>query len=235
MTVQQAWEREAEAWIRWARTPEVDHFFWRFGRPALFELIPPPGRLTIDVGAGEGRVSRALRELGHEVVAVEPSPTLAAAAREADPGIEVLEASATAIPLPDDACDLAVASMSLMCMDDLRAAVAEIARVLEPGGQLCFSMVHPGNSLEILPEGVSYFDEQGYSFAEERTRLGVMMTFHDVHRPLQGLSKAFEEAGMVILALREPRPTDEHLRAHPEIEPWRARPCFLLGRVRLEA
>ena len=178
-----AWDAQAENWIAWARTPEHDHFFWRLGLPALLELLPAPGRRTLDLACGEGRLSRLLAARGHAVVGVEGSPALAAAAREAAPEIEVLDGDAAAIPLGDGAVDLVVCSMALLNFDDIDGAVREAARVLEPGGRLCFSTVHPWNSLK---DGPDYFAETTY--AEKRTRGGLTMTFTDRHRPLGALA-----------------------------------------------
>ena len=80
-TLRDAWEDEAARWIAWARSPGTDHFFWRFSLPALLDLTPAPGRLTVDMGCGEGRVGRELIARGHRVVGIEGSPTLAQAAR----------------------------------------------------------------------------------------------------------------------------------------------------------
>ena len=114
MNLRAAWEAEAPNWIRWAREPGHDSY-WRFHREAFLESLPAPGRLTLDVGCGEGRVTRDLRDLGHRVVGVDPSPTMIAAARDADPGGEYIEADAAALPFEDGAADLAVAFMSLGC------------------------------------------------------------------------------------------------------------------------
>jgi SAM-dependent methyltransferase len=221
-----AWDAQAANWIAWARAPEHDHFFWRLGLPALLALLPAPGRRTLDLACGEGRVSRVLAGRGHDMVGVEGSPALAAAARAAAPAIEVLDGDAAAIPLPDGAVDLVVCSMALLNFDDVDAAVREAARVLEPGGRLCFSTVHPWNSLK---SGLDYFAERTYE--EERTRGGLTMTFTDRHRPLQALSRALEGAGLLVEALREPVPDAAHIAAHPSVEPWTRRPAFLLGRA----
>jgi ubiquinone/menaquinone biosynthesis C-methylase UbiE len=136
------WEQQAKAWVRWAREPGHDSY-WRFHRDRFLELLPPSGRLTADVGCGEGRLSRDLKELGHRVVAADRSPTMVRHAREADPELEVLEADAAALPLEDGAADLVVSFMALVNTDDLGAAVHEAARVLEPGGRYCVAIVHP--------------------------------------------------------------------------------------------
>src|SRR5919202_5250989 len=111
--------------------------------PALVALLPAPGRLTVDVGCGEGRLARELKARGHRVVGIEGSPALAAAAREADADFTVHVADAAAMPLDDGAAELAVTSMSLLNIDDLDGAVREVARVLAPGGGLAVSPPPP--------------------------------------------------------------------------------------------
>src|ERR687886_2577277 len=181
-----AWDAEADDWIAWARAPDHDHFFWRMSMPALLALLPAPGRLTVDVGCGEGRLARELKARGHRVVGIEGSPALAAAAREADPELTVHVADAAAMPLDDGAADLAVASMSLLNMDDLDGAVREVARVLAPGGRFPLSTPPPAHPPKpprhLQGAGGSYFAT--YTYAETRERGGLRMTFHDTHRPL---------------------------------------------------
>jgi SAM-dependent methyltransferase len=225
MSLRESWDSHADAWVDWARTPDHDHFFWRLGLPNLLALAPPPGRLTLDLGCGEGRLSRELAARGHRTVGVEASDTLAAAAREADPSIPVHVADASALPLGDGEADLVVASMVLMNLDELEAGMREVARVLAPGGRLVASIVHPSNS----PKAGPYF--QRHAYAEERVRGGLRMTFHDMHRPLEDYARALEGAGLPIEALREPVPDDAYVAAHPEVARWRASPCFLLIRA----
>jgi SAM-dependent methyltransferase len=179
-----AWDENAEAWLRWARSPELDHAFWHLNLPTLIGLLPPPGEITLDVGCGEGRVARALNELGHVVVGVESSPALARAATEGDPAFEVHIADAAAMPLPDSLADLAVASLSLMNMDDMRGVVSEIARVLRPESCFCFSILHPINSWGDAEAG--YFETVRYD--EQLDRGGARMILHDTHRPLSDYS-----------------------------------------------
>ena len=139
------WEAEARRWIQWARTPGHDSY-WRFHRDQFLRLLPPPGRQTLDIGCGEGRLARDLKELGHRIVGIDSSPSLVAAAREFDPSMDVRLADAAALPLDDACADLAVAFMSLQDIDGMPAAIQEAARVLEPGGRFCLAIVHPINS-----------------------------------------------------------------------------------------
>ncbi len=227
MTMRASWDRAAADWVRWARADDQDHFYWRLNRPALLALLPAPGRRTVDVGCGEGRLARELVARGHRVVGVEGSAALVAAAQEADPDLEVHVADAAAMPLADASADLAVASMSLLNMDDLPGVVREVARVLEPGGRFVFSVPHPSASAKAGP----YFEVHAYE--ETRERGGHRMTFHDTHRPLGAYFGALEDAGLVVEALREPVPDDAHVAAHPDVARWRTRPVSLVVRARL--
>ena len=70
MNLADSWEAQSEYWIRWARLPGFDSY-WRYHRDQFLELLPPPNRRTVDVGCGEGRLTRHLKELGHQIVGVD--------------------------------------------------------------------------------------------------------------------------------------------------------------------
>jgi len=93
----EAWERNAAAWIRWAREPGHDSY-WRFHRDAFLSLVPLTRSVDARPRCGEGRLSRDLRSLGHRVVGVDVSETMVAAAREADPAAEYLVADPRSLP-----------------------------------------------------------------------------------------------------------------------------------------
>ncbi len=118
MRLDEAWEGVAADWVSWARAPGHDSY-WQFHRERFFELVPPPGDLTIDIGCGEGRVSRALKALGHRVIAVDASPTMIAAARETDPDGDYRLADAAVLPFDDECADLVLAFMSFQDVDDM--------------------------------------------------------------------------------------------------------------------
>jgi ubiquinone/menaquinone biosynthesis C-methylase UbiE len=210
VSLRDAWEEQAPNWIRWARAEGHDSY-WVFHREAFLASLPAPGRLTLDVGCGEGRVTRDLRALGHNVVGLDVAPSMVEAAREADPGGEYSLASASDMPFEDGAADLAVAFMTLMDMDDMPGALKEIARVLEPGGKLVAPITHPLNSSgmfsprdgdEKAPFVITSYRQQQRT-EDSFDRDGLQMTFHSIHFTLEDYSRAFEEAGLRITRMRE--------------------------------
>jgi SAM-dependent methyltransferase len=232
-----SWEAQAAQWIKWARAPGHDSY-WRYHRDQFIGLLPPPGKRTIDVGCGEGRLTRHLKELGHVIVGIDASPSLVAAAREADPSMDILLADATSIPLEDECADLAVAFMSLHDIDAMPGTVKEVARILVPGGRLCVAVVHPINSCGRFeaPTADARFVIQGdylrpFRYSDVVERDGLSMTFHSQHRPLEAYFLALEEAGLFVEALREPSVPDQSI-VSPAGRRWQRLPLFLHLRAR---
>jgi SAM-dependent methyltransferase len=94
-----------------------------------------PGLAVLDVGCGSGVLTEELaRRVGPKNVAgVDPSPLLEACA-ERVPGADLRKGKAEALPWPDDPFDAALAQLVIHFMDDPGAGVAEMARVVRPGG-----------------------------------------------------------------------------------------------------
>jgi len=229
-----AWEDHASSWIAWARTPGHDSY-WQFHREAFLAGLPEPPQRVVDIGCGEGRLPRDLKARGYEVIGVDGSPTLVAAARAADPAARYVLADAADLPLGAASVDLAVAFMSLQDVDDIDGALHEVARVLRPGGRLRSAVVHPMNSAGRFtsnePDAVfeiagSYLEERSYSEAFERD--GLSMTFASRHRSLERLARAILAAGLLIDYVAEPPATST-----PRLDRWRRLPLFLhLGAVK---
>jgi SAM-dependent methyltransferase len=237
MGLREAWESEARSWIRFATTPGHDEGFWRFGLPRLLELLPAPGKRTVDVGCGEGRLPRILRERGHRVVGVDGSPTLVGRAVEAGGGPYVA-ADAARLPLGDGCADLVVAYMSLHDFDDLGSAIGEVGRVLESGGRFCFGMLHPINSAGAFADRTgdapfviegSYLDARRWEYRTDRA--GIPMTFHSLHRPLADYIAPMAAAGLMVETLLEPSIDDAFVAEDPAEARWRRVPLYLFARA----
>lgn len=103
-----------------------------YPREALAWCLPDGARRVLDLGAGTGKLTRGLLDLGVEVVAVEPIGELRALI-PAD--AQALDGHAEAIPLPDGAVDAVLVGQAYHWFDPARA-LPEMARVLRPGGTL---------------------------------------------------------------------------------------------------
>jgi ubiquinone/menaquinone biosynthesis C-methylase UbiE len=99
------------------------------------ELRVGAGTTVCDLAAGTGKLSRRLVQLGASVVAVEPVEAMREQARATVPEAEVIDGTAEAIPLPDASVDVVTVAQAFHWFD-AEAALAEIARVLKPGGGL---------------------------------------------------------------------------------------------------
>ncbi len=224
-----AWEVNATQWIAWSRAPGHDSY-WRFHRDAFLPLVPSPGRLTLDAGCGEGRLSRDLARLGHRVVGVDGSLTMARAAAEHPEAVKtVVRADAARLPVPAGVIDCVVMFMSLQDIDEMEGAIAESARVLARGGHLVIAITHPANTAGAFEPSSggsqrpfvirgSWFERTHRSDTCERD--GFTMTFHSQHRPLEAYTEAIARSGFLIERLREvtePDPNDK----------WHRMPLFL--------
>jgi SAM-dependent methyltransferase len=231
------WEDEAEAWVRWARATGHDSY-WYYSSGFFDQMVPAPGRRTLELGCGEGRVVRDLEVRGHAVVGVDSSPTMLRHARASDPDGEYVQADAASLPFEDAAFDLVVAYNSLMDVDDMPGAVREAARVLEPGGRLVVCITHPINDAGGFADRAadaefvirdSYFGRRRFDETFERD--GLSLTFHGWCYPLEAYTRALENAGLVIERLRETRASDELLERDPGEARWQRVPMFLWMRA----
>jgi SAM-dependent methyltransferase len=207
-----AWETHAHAWLAWARSPDHDAY-WQYREAFFRELVPRPGRGTVEVGCGEGRVCRDLVARGHTVAAIDGSPTLVRHAAVADQSARYCVADAVRLPFPDGAFDLAIAYNTLMDFDDMPGAVREVARVLEPGAMFCICVTHPMFSAGRFESGAadsplrlteSYLESRAFDAVEERD--GLAMRFTGWSHPLETYVTTLTSAGFVVDTLREPVP-----------------------------
>lgn len=163
--------------------------------PAVWARLEalPPGR-ALDAACGTGRHSRRLVELGHAVVGVDLTPEMLSIARRNIPQATFVEADLRGIPTADAQFDVVVCGLALAHIAELDAAVAELGRVLRPGGRALVSVLHPFQAS--LGWHAPFLDDDG----ERR-----WVREHD-HRHGDYLS-AFRSAGWRVLDCIEPELT----------------------------
>ena len=116
-------------------------------RRFMVDRLPRDGGHVLDVATGTGLVAEALLARGFRVTGLDQSPGMLAAARARFAGrVELVEASADALPFPDASFDHLTFTYLLRYVDDPGATLAELARVVRPGGTV--AMVEFG-----LPRG----------------------------------------------------------------------------------
>ncbi|MGJ0535160.1 class I SAM-dependent methyltransferase [Methylocystis sp.] len=107
----------------------------------LFELLGPvAGKALLDVGCGDGALASELSQRGAAVTGVDPDPAMIGAARrraeKEDVQLWLVAGKSEALPFRDGEFDYVLAVTVLCFVPDAKLAIAEIARVLKPGGQL---------------------------------------------------------------------------------------------------
>jgi len=104
-------------------------------RRAMVSHVPRDGGSVLDVATGTGLVAERLLAQGHRVTGLDQSPDMLAVARSRfGDRVELVEASATAIPFADASFDHLTFTYLLRYVDDPAATLAELARVVRPGG-----------------------------------------------------------------------------------------------------
>lgn len=208
------WERHADWW--------QDGFTDGADAEYVEQILPLSARWlagaqrVLDVGCGEGQVSR-LAVAGGAAVAIGLDPTWAQvdAAKGRGGGPAYLRAGAGVLPFGDAQFDHVVACLVFEHIRDVDEAVAEVARVLEPGGRFVFFLNHPllqtPNSGwiddQILDPPEQYWRIGPYLVEDEtieEVEKGVFIPF--IHRPLSRYVNALAANGLRIGHMEEPAP-----------------------------
>jgi SAM-dependent methyltransferase len=173
-------------------------------------------RRVLDVGCGDGQVGRLAGRGGSPlVVGVDPTWAQVAVAAERGGGPSYGRADAAALPFADRAFDGVVACLVFEHIRAVDAAIAEVARVLAPGGRFLFFLNHP---LLQTPDS-GWIDDQVLDPPEQYWRIGPYLiedeTIEEVekgvfipfiHRPLSRYVNALAEHGLHLTRMEEPSP-----------------------------
>jgi SAM-dependent methyltransferase len=152
----------ADGYARWAASyDDYPNGLIRIEEPIVQRLCGDvAGKRVLDAGCGTGRHTRWLCERGARVTAVDPSDAMLAIARAKCAGAELVTGSLDALPGGDYA--VVVSALVVEHLPDLRAAIAELARVLAPGGRLVVSAFHPFFLLKGVPPHFAHADGNEY-------------------------------------------------------------------------
>ncbi|HEX8916980.1 MAG TPA: class I SAM-dependent methyltransferase [Chloroflexota bacterium] len=241
------WDGNAESWAAAVRSGR-DLYREHFNSPAFLHFIGDvEGKMLLDAGCGEGYNTRILARAGARVTGVAISERMITRAQEEERrvplGIHYQAASFTELSVFGvDSFDAVVSFMALMDGADLDTVVREIARVLRPGGELFFSVLHPcfvtqgfgwlydeaGREVALRVGG--YFDTRPYI---DHWHFEGMIEHPDFSVPrfprtLSQYVNAVTTSGLRLQQIEEPRPTEAACERFPWLERWREHAALFL-------
>ena len=219
------WNKNADWWIE-GFTDGVDPEYEEQIIPLVLDELSSFGSV-LDVGCGEGQLSRALASarVGRRVIGVDPTPRQIEVASDRGGDVEYFVAPAHRLPFADGSFEAVLACLVFEHIDDLDEAIREVARVLQPDGTFLFLLNHP--LLQTPNSG--WIDDQMIDPPEQYWRIGAYLdeavTFEEVepdvrvrfvHRPLGRYVNTLAENGFVITHMHEPAPPAGFLARSPD-------------------
>jgi SAM-dependent methyltransferase len=200
-----------------------------YERPAMLALAGDvAGRRILDAGCGSGPLSAALRDRGAVVTGIDVSAGMLALARQRlgdDVALHRVDLN-DRLPFADGAFDDVVASLVLHYLEDWGPTLAELRRVLRPGGRLIASVDHPFVAYTIHDPRPDYFATTSYSFDWTFNGQSVPMRFW--RKPLHAMTDAFTTAGFRIAVISEPQPDPAARELFPDdFHDLSTKVCFL--------
>jgi SAM-dependent methyltransferase len=209
----QLWEINA-AWWAEGFTEGADAEYTEQILPLAAEHLRG-ARRVLDVGCGEGQISRLAAGVPgvERVVGVDPTVAQLALAAERGGGVALARAGAAALPFPDRSFDAVIACLVFEHIAAVDEALAEVGRVLAPGGRFVFMLNHP----LLQTPGSGWIDDT--ILDEQYWRIGPYLLEDDsieevakdvfipfIHRPLSRYVNGLVAAGLLITRMEEPAP-----------------------------
>jgi SAM-dependent methyltransferase len=206
-----AWEQHA-GWWQDEFTDGADPEYVEQILPLCAEHLTGCRRI-LDVGTGEGQIARMMAELGSSVVGIDPTEAQVRVALDRGGGPAYARADAAALPVASGSVDAVVACLVFEHIPEVDEAIAEVARVLAPGGRFVFLLNHP----LLQTPGSGWIDD--HILDEQYWRIGpylvedarleevekdVFIPF--IHRPLSRYVNTLAAQGLVVTRMEEPAP-----------------------------
>jgi len=235
------WERYARWWID-GFTEGADPEYAEQILPMAAEELAGATRV-LDVGCGDGQITRLAAGLeGVDLsVGLDPTWNQIAVAAQRGSATGFVRAGADGLPFADASFDAVVACLVFEHIDAVDEAIAEVARVLAPGGRFCFFLNHP----LLQTPGSGWIDDQVLDPPEQYWRIGpylpeavtieeVELDVHIrfVHRPLSRYVNALADHGLLLERMIEPAPPPGFLALAPEYGEAATVPRLLYLRTR---
>jgi ubiquinone/menaquinone biosynthesis C-methylase UbiE len=199
-------------------------------RPACLDLLGDvAGRRVLDAACGPGIYAEELTARGATVVGFDHSPRMVglASARVPTAEFRVHDLGAPIDWMPDTSVDLALCALAIEYVDDRAGALAELRRVLAPGGALVLSKLHP--TADWLRHGGDYFEPRVVEELWTGTPSPWPMRFWI--EPLERTLATITDAGFLVERLVEPRPVPAARGVDPErYERYSGQPFFIAFR-----
>jgi len=196
---------------------------------------------VLDVGCGEGQITRLARAGGAGAAfGVDPTWAQVQVAAGRGGGAQYARAGAGELPFATGSFDAVVACLVFEHIRDVDDAIAEVARVLEPGGRFLFFLNHPLLQTpssgwiddQILDPPEQYWRIGPYLVEDEsveEVEKGVFIPF--IHRPLSRYLNALADNGLVLTRMEEPAPPPGFLARAAEYEAAATIPRLLFLRT----
>ena len=179
------------AYALWAPSypPHPHNALMALEQQTVLALLPDLTASTaLDAGCGTGRYLRLLGDRGARVIGVDLSAAMLS--RAGADRLPVARADIRLLPMASQSIDVIVCGLVLGDVPDLQTALAELSRVLRPGGRLVYSVVHP------VGERAGW--SRTFAVAGKQNAIATWWHSGDTHR------RACANAGLTVIDWREP-------------------------------
>ena len=229
------WDRNSNWWTtEYLTRPDLD--YRDIILPILEDTLKGQQEI-LDIGGGEGRVSRHLTEKNHcDMVCLDFSGRQLEAAKAKDQKPSYIQASAADLPFHKRVFDGAVACLVFEHILELRQVIEEVHRVLRQGGKFILVLNHP----VMQTPGSGFIHDHATEPPTKYWRIADYLIetthFEEVekeiflpyeHRSISSYINTLIDAGFIIQRLYEPSPSDDFIAKNPEFSNIRAIPRLL--------